>query len=140
MNNPQRTTRAFHRWLGLVTGVQLLFWCAGGFVFSTHDIEWVRGNHGRDKSPPATLPADGGLVFSTNPPGGIDASRNGLFVRAYPDTVVAAFRDTVAAVAPRAEVEAGACSELRLWADVGQVAGRDYERPPPGRRRRRLER
>ena len=59
MNNPQRTTRAFHRWLGLVTGVQLLFWCAGGFVFSTHDIEWVRGNHGRDKSPPATLPAAG---------------------------------------------------------------------------------
>ncbi len=73
----------------------------------------------------ATLPADGGLVFSTNPPGGIDASRNGLFVRAYPDTVVVAFRDTVAAVAPRAEVEAGACSELRLWADVGQV-GADF--------------
>ena len=73
----------------------------------------------------ASLPADGGLVFSTNPPGGIDASRNGLFVRAYPDTVVAAFRDTVAAVAPRAEVEAGACSELRLWADVGQV-GADF--------------
>ncbi len=73
----------------------------------------------------ATLPADGGLVFSTNPPGGIDASRNGLFVRAYPDTVVAAFRDTVAAVAPRADVEAGACSALRLWADVGQV-GADF--------------
>ena len=59
MKNPQRTTRAIHRWLGLVTGVQLLFWCAGGFVFSTHEIEWVRGNHGRDNSPPATLPADG---------------------------------------------------------------------------------
>ena len=73
----------------------------------------------------ATLPAEGGLVFSTNPPGGIDSSRNGLFVRAYPDTVVAAFRDTVAAVAPRADVEAGACSALRLWADVGQV-GADF--------------
>ena len=73
----------------------------------------------------ASLPADGGLVFSTNPPGGIDASRNGLFVRAYPDTVVVAFRDTVAAVAPRADVEAGACSALRLWADVGQV-GADF--------------
>ena len=53
MKNPQRKTRAVHRWLGLVTGVQLLFWCAGGFVFSTHEIEWVRGNHGRDKSSPA---------------------------------------------------------------------------------------
>lgn len=71
MNNPQRTTRAFHRWLGLVTGVQLLFWCAGGFVFSTHDIEWVRGNHGRDKSPPATLPADG---IATSPAEAIAAS------------------------------------------------------------------
>ena len=32
-----------------------MFWCAGGLVFSTHDIEWVRGNHGRDGSPPATI-------------------------------------------------------------------------------------
>jgi len=71
MNNPQRTTRAVHRWLGLVTGVQLLFWCAGGFVFSTHDIEWVRGNHDRDKSPPATLPADG---IATSPAEAIAAS------------------------------------------------------------------
>ncbi len=71
MKNPQRTTRAIHRWLGLVTGVQLLFWCAGGFVFSTHEIEWVRGNHGRDKSPPATLPADG---IATSPAGAIAAS------------------------------------------------------------------
>jgi uncharacterized iron-regulated membrane protein len=71
MNNPQRTTRAVHRWLGLATGVQLLFWCAGGFVFSTHDIEWVRGNHGRDKSPPATLPADG---IATSPAEAIAAS------------------------------------------------------------------
>ena len=71
MKNPQRTTRAIHRWLGLVTGVQLLFWCAGGFVFSTHEIEWVRGNHGRDNSPPATLPADG---IATSPAKAIAAS------------------------------------------------------------------
>ena len=71
MKNPQRKTRAVHRWLGLVTGVQLLFWCAGGFVFSTHEIEWVRGNHGRDKSPPATLPPDG---IATSPAKAIAAS------------------------------------------------------------------
>ena len=71
MKNPQRKTRAVHRWLGLVTGVQLLFWCAGGFVFSTHEIEWVRGNHGRDNSPPATLPADG---IATSPAKAIAAS------------------------------------------------------------------
>src|SRR5262249_9554271 len=55
----------------------------------------------------ASLPADGGLVLSTVPPGGIDASRNGLFVRANADVVVVAFRDSVAAVAPRAAVDAG---------------------------------
>lgn len=65
----------------------------------------------------ASLPAAGGLVFSTIPPAGIDASRNGLFVRADATNVVVAFRDTVAAVAPRAAVDAGACSTLRIWAD-----------------------
>ncbi len=73
----------------------------------------------------ASLPADGGLVLSTVPPGGIDASRNGLFVRANADVVVVAFRDTVAAVAPRAAVDAGQCSELRIWANVGGV-GADF--------------
>ena len=73
----------------------------------------------------ATLPAAGGLVFSTVPPGGIDASRNGLFVRANADVVVVAFRDSVAAVAPRPAVAAGACSTLHIWADVGGV-GADF--------------
>lgn len=73
----------------------------------------------------ATLPADGGLVFSTNPPGGIDAGRNGLFVRANSDVVYVAFRDTVAAVAPREAVGSGGCSELRVWADVATV-GADF--------------
>ncbi len=73
----------------------------------------------------ATLPAAGGLVFSTVPPGGIDASRNGLFVRANADVVVVAFRDSVAAVAPRPAVAAGACSTLHIWAGVGGV-GADF--------------
>ncbi|BBY45134.1 arabinosyltransferase domain-containing protein [Mycolicibacterium celeriflavum] len=77
----------------------------------------------------ATLPEAGGLVLSTVPPGGIDASRNGLFVRATKDLVVVAFRDSVAAVAPRAAMEsdagAGACSTLHIWANPGQV-GADF--------------
>ncbi|KMO70122.1 arabinosyltransferase domain-containing protein [Mycolicibacterium chlorophenolicum] len=73
----------------------------------------------------ASLPADGGLVFSTIPANGIDAGRNGLFVRANADVVYVAFRDTVAAVAPRPAVNAGACSALRLWANVGAV-GADF--------------
>lgn len=73
----------------------------------------------------AGLPPAGGVVFATNPPDGIDASRNGLFVRATADSVFVAFRDTVAAVAPRAAVTSGACSTLQIWANPG-AAGADF--------------
>lgn len=73
----------------------------------------------------ATLPPTGGLVVSTLPVGGVDTGKNGLFVRADKDIVVVAFRDTVAAVAKRAVVAAGACSVLHLWADAG-AAGADF--------------
>jgi arabinosyltransferase A len=73
----------------------------------------------------ATLPAAGGVVFSTIPADGIDAGRNGLFVRANADVVYVAFRDTVATVAPRAAVDSGACSAIRVWANVGAV-GADF--------------
>ena len=73
----------------------------------------------------ATLPETGGLVVSTVPTSGIDASRNGMFVRATDDVVVVAVRDSVAAVAPRPAVESGACSTLHLWANPGEV-GADF--------------
>ncbi|OBH82307.1 arabinosyltransferase [Mycobacterium scrofulaceum] len=73
----------------------------------------------------ATLPADGGLVVSTLPAGGIDAGKDGLFVRANKDLVVVAFRDTVAAAAPRAAVAGGACSVLHAWANAG-AAGAEF--------------
>ncbi|MFZ0718038.1 MAG: arabinosyltransferase, partial [Mycobacterium sp.] len=60
----------------------------------------------------ATLPADGGLVVSTLPVNGFETGKSGLFVRANKDTVVVAFRDSVAAAAPRSAVAAGACSTL----------------------------
>ena len=69
----------------------------------------------------ATLPAAGGLVVSTLPGGGVDAGKNGLFVRADKNVIVVAFRDTVAAVAQRSAVAAGACSRLHTWADTGSV-------------------
>ncbi|OMC19786.1 arabinosyltransferase domain-containing protein [Mycobacterium colombiense] len=73
----------------------------------------------------ATLPASGGLVVSTLPPGGMDAGKNGLFVRANADVVVVAFRDTVAAVAQRSAVGAGGCSVLHVWANAG-ATGADF--------------
>jgi arabinosyltransferase A len=73
----------------------------------------------------ASMPAAGGVVLSTNPPGGIQATRNGLFVTANANSVVVAFRDSVAAVAPRAAVASGACSTLHVWASPGSV-GADF--------------
>ena len=67
----------------------------------------------------ATLPPGGGLVVSTLPTGGMDNGKNGLFVRADKDVVVVAFRDSVAAVAQRSAIAAGACSVLHVWADAG---------------------
>jgi arabinosyltransferase A len=73
----------------------------------------------------ATLPADGGLVVSTLPVNGFETGKSGLFVRANKNAVVVAFRDSVAAVAPRSAVAAGACSALHIWADTGG-AGADF--------------
>ena len=73
----------------------------------------------------ATLPAEGGLVVSTLPTNGVDAGKNGLFVRGNKDTIVVAFRDSVAAVAQRSAVAAGACRVLHTWADAGG-AGADF--------------
>ncbi|OBA88560.1 arabinosyltransferase [Mycobacteriaceae bacterium 1482268.1] len=73
----------------------------------------------------ATLPAQGGVVLSTVPKDASDASRGALFVRASADTVFVAFRDSVAAAAPRPAVAAGNCSVLHIWANVGQV-GADF--------------
>jgi arabinosyltransferase A len=73
----------------------------------------------------ATLPAAGGLVLSTLPVNGFETGKSGLFVRADKDTVVVAFRDSVAAVAPRPALAAGACSVLHIWADAG-AAGADF--------------
>ncbi|GFG87110.1 arabinosyltransferase domain-containing protein [Mycolicibacter algericus] len=67
----------------------------------------------------ATLPAKGGLVLSTVPAGGVDATAHGLFVRANKTTVFAAYRDHVAAAAPRDKI--ADCSQLRLWANPGDV-------------------
>ena len=64
-------------------------------------------------------------MVSTLPPGGIDAGKNGLFVRANKDVVVVAFRDTVATVAQRSAVAAGACSVLHVWANAG-ATGADF--------------
>lgn len=39
----QRYVRKFHRYLGVVLGVQFILWTAGGLYFSWSDIEKIRG-------------------------------------------------------------------------------------------------
>ncbi|HUO39493.1 MAG TPA: arabinosyltransferase domain-containing protein, partial [Mycobacterium sp.] len=74
----------------------------------------------------ATLPADGGVVLSTIPSRApVDTTKDGLFVRASADVVVVAFRDTVAAAAPRSAIASGRCSTLHVWAGIGGV-GADF--------------
>ncbi|WNG92686.1 arabinosyltransferase domain-containing protein [Mycobacterium sp. ITM-2016-00318] len=73
----------------------------------------------------ATLPAQGGVVLSTVPREATEATKGALFVRANADTVFVAFRDSVAAAAPRPAVAAGNCSVLHIWATTGQV-GADF--------------
>ena len=38
-----RDIRKFHRYIGLIVGIQLLFWSASGLFFSLNPIEKVRG-------------------------------------------------------------------------------------------------
>jgi len=146
----ERSTRQLARWIAVVAGIAGALLCALVPLLpvkqTTATILWPQGltdGHVTDITAPlvsgapraldisipcaaiATLPADGGLVLSTLPVNGFETGKAGLFVRANKDAVVVAFRDTVAAVAARSAVGAGACSVLHVWADVGG-AGADF--------------
>jgi arabinosyltransferase A len=147
----ERSTRQLARWVAVVAGIAGALLCAVVPLLpvkeTTATILWPQGlsgdGHVTDITAPlvsgapraldisvpcaaiATLPADGGLVLSTLPVDGFQTGKSGLFVRANRDTVVVAFRDSVAAVAARSAVGSGACSVLHIWADAG-VAGADF--------------
>ena len=147
----EQSTRQLARWIAVVAGIAGALLCALVPLLpvkqTTATILWPQGltgdGHVTDITAPlvsgapraldisipcsaiATLPADGGLVLSTLPVNGFETGKSGLFVRANKDTVVVAFRDSVAAVAARSAVGAGACSVLHIWGDPG-VAGADF--------------
>ncbi|WP_223671272.1 PepSY domain-containing protein [Kangiella shandongensis] len=62
--------RKFHKWLGLIIGLQLLLWVVGGFVMSFFDIEQVRGEDRiaeqkqADLSQPLTVTASQAMSLS----------------------------------------------------------------------------
>ena len=61
MNGPtsgvrfRRYLRQFHRWVGLLVGIQVLLWVLGGFVMAALQLDAVRGDHVRVKAAPAPL-------------------------------------------------------------------------------------
>lgn len=46
-----RLTRKWHRYLGIVLGVQFLLWTLGGLYFSWTNIDEIRGDHLKNASP-----------------------------------------------------------------------------------------
>ncbi len=48
----------FHKWLGLVIGIQVLLWIAGGFVMSYYEIEVVRSEHNIAEAQPIAFTKD----------------------------------------------------------------------------------
>lgn len=47
--------RKWHRYLGVLFGVQFLFWTLGGLYFSWTDIKKIRGEHVRKEEPPLVI-------------------------------------------------------------------------------------
>ena len=46
---------AVHRWLTALVSVQLFLWSLGGLIFATHDLDWVHGDEGRDRTPASAI-------------------------------------------------------------------------------------
>lgn len=57
---PRKTTYVIHRWIGLITCLQLLAWSTGGFLFSVLPIDNVRGE--RDIKSARFKPIDAAAV------------------------------------------------------------------------------
>jgi len=55
-----RTYRKIHRWLGIIVGIQLLFWTGSGLFFSLNPIAKVRGE--TEQAEPAPLATDVGFA------------------------------------------------------------------------------
>lgn len=64
MARPMRLFAKWHIWLGWLTGVPLLLWCASGLVMVAKPIEEVRGNDLRIERPPERISGNPYPIFS----------------------------------------------------------------------------
>ena len=55
----------FHRWLGLVLGLQVVLWISGGLVMSAVPLERVRGEDRSQGAAPPSIPASTPLLSPT---------------------------------------------------------------------------
>ncbi len=53
-----RYSTLFHKWLGLVVGIQVLLWMASGFIMSYYEIEVVRSEHNIAEPVPIAFTGD----------------------------------------------------------------------------------
>ncbi len=65
------TTRRFHRYLGLILGIQFLIWTVSGLYFSWTNIDEIHGDLQRKQQPPLTgeirLVSPGEIIKNINP-------------------------------------------------------------------------
>ena len=64
------------------------------------------------------LPAQGGILLATAPAQGEGAALNAMFVRVSDKSVDVLDRNVTIATAPRAQVQSGACSEIRITSNI----------------------
>lgn len=59
-----RYSTQIHKWVGLVVGLQVLFWVGGGLVMTAIPIEAVRSEHRLKAAAPVALALDQALPLA----------------------------------------------------------------------------
>ena len=59
-----KTSIQLHKWIGLVVGIQILFWVLGGLVMTAIPIERVHGDHHIGMAPKAAIAPDQVLPYA----------------------------------------------------------------------------
>lgn len=78
------------------------------------------------------IPAEGGTVLSSMPPGAGKAAQKTLLVTATEQSVTVLFRSNVAATASRADIAEGRCGDLRIFSSAAQT-GAEFTGLAPAR-------
>lgn len=130
----------WHIWLGWLTGVPLVLWCASGLVMVARPIEEVRGDHLRRELGPVALPAgtDIAIRLPADPARPVVSAatrvEEGRVITrlAYADESVERFDESGRKLAPFSDVEARLLVAKRISGGdkVTGVRLTDADNPP----------